>query len=51
MDFIEGGQWLYAMIGLKGEEHWSLSNYLFIYQNRTRIDFDRWFFGRKRKHK
>jgi len=30
MDFTEGGQWLYAMIGLKGEEHWSLSNYLSI---------------------
>jgi uncharacterized protein YndB with AHSA1/START domain len=27
MDFREGGQWLYAMIGPKGEEHWSFSKY------------------------
>lgn len=30
MDFREGGQWLYVMVGLKGEEHWSFSNYLSI---------------------
>ncbi len=30
MDFKEGGQWLYAMVGPKGEEHWSLSKYLSI---------------------
>ena len=30
MDFREGGQWLYAMIGPKGEEHWSFSKYLTI---------------------
>jgi uncharacterized protein YndB with AHSA1/START domain len=27
MDFREGGQWLYSMIGPNGEEHWSLANY------------------------
>ncbi len=28
MDFREGGQWLYAMVGPNGEEHWSIANYL-----------------------
>lgn len=27
MDFREGGQWLYAMVGPNGEEHWSVANY------------------------
>lgn len=27
MDFREGGQWLYAMVGPNGEEHWSIANY------------------------
>lgn len=27
MDFREGGQWLYAMVGPQGEEHWSVANY------------------------
>ena len=27
MDFREGGQWLYAMIGPKGEEQWSFAKY------------------------
>ena len=27
MDFREGGQWLYAMVGPNGEEHWSVVNY------------------------
>jgi uncharacterized protein YndB with AHSA1/START domain len=27
MDFRDGGQWLYAMVGPNGEEHWSLANY------------------------
>jgi uncharacterized protein YndB with AHSA1/START domain len=27
MDFREGGQWHYAMLGPKGEEIWSLTNY------------------------
>lgn len=30
MDFREGGQWLYAMVGPEGEEHWSIANYLKI---------------------
>ncbi len=30
MDFKEGGQWLYAMIGPKGEEQWSVANFLNI---------------------
>ena len=27
MDFREGGQWLYAMVGPQGEEHWAIANY------------------------
>jgi uncharacterized protein YndB with AHSA1/START domain len=27
MDFREGGQWLYAMVGPNNEEHWSVANY------------------------
>jgi uncharacterized protein YndB with AHSA1/START domain len=27
MDFREGGQWIYAMVGPKGEEHWCIANY------------------------
>ena len=27
MDFREGGQWHYAMVGPEGEEHWALANY------------------------
>ncbi len=30
MNFTEGGQWLYAMEGLKGEEQWSIEKYLTI---------------------
>jgi len=30
MDFREGGQWLYAMRGPEGEEHWSFSDYTSI---------------------
>lgn len=30
MDFREGGQWLYAMVGPNGEEHWSIANYIII---------------------
>ncbi len=30
MYFKEGGQWLYAMVGPKGEEHWSSVNFLTI---------------------
>ncbi|MCE3280112.1 MAG: ATPase [Bacteroidetes bacterium] len=27
MDFKEGGQWLYAMVGPKGEEHWAIAKF------------------------
>jgi uncharacterized protein YndB with AHSA1/START domain len=27
MDFREGGSWVYAMVGPKGEEHWAIANY------------------------
>jgi uncharacterized protein YndB with AHSA1/START domain len=27
MDFRTGGQWLYAMVGPAGEEHWSFAHY------------------------
>ncbi len=29
-NFIEGGHWLYVMIGPEGEEHWSVVNYKLI---------------------
>jgi PhnB protein len=30
MDFSEGGRWLYAMVGPKGERHWGLKDFLKI---------------------
>src|SRR3954466_15203787 len=27
MDFREGGQWVYAMVGSNGEEHWAVAGY------------------------
>jgi uncharacterized protein YndB with AHSA1/START domain len=27
MDFREGGQWIYAMVGPNGEEHWAVAEY------------------------
>lgn len=27
MDFREGGQWIYAMVGPNGEEHWAVAHY------------------------
>lgn len=30
MDFREGGQWLYAMVGPQGEKHWSRADYIKI---------------------
>ena len=30
MDFSEGGQWLYAMVGPDGERHWAIVNYMTI---------------------
>jgi Uncharacterized conserved protein len=31
--FTEGGQWLYAMTGPEGEEHWSFANYQTIHNH------------------
>jgi uncharacterized protein YndB with AHSA1/START domain len=28
MDLREGGSWPYAMVGLSGEEHWALAEYI-----------------------
>src|SRR5690606_24689155 len=30
MDFREGGHWLYAMVGPKGEKHWNMAQYISI---------------------
>ena len=30
MEFREGGQWIYAMIGPEGQEHWSVVDYISI---------------------
>ncbi|MBP7924404.1 MAG: SRPBCC domain-containing protein [Saprospiraceae bacterium] len=38
MDFREGGQWLYAMVGPHGEEHWAIATY-------TNIEFQKHFTG------
>lgn len=40
MDFREGGQWLYAMVGPNGEEHWSIANYknIKIHKSFTGLD-------------
>lgn len=27
MDFREGGEWVYAMVGTNGEEHWAVARY------------------------
>ncbi|MBL7736668.1 MAG: SRPBCC domain-containing protein, partial [Chitinophagaceae bacterium] len=35
MDFREGGFWLYAMIGPKGEKHWSKADYISIVKQRS----------------
>ena len=40
MDFSEGGQWLYAMVGPTGEEHWSFSKYLSIKNEKEFIATD-----------
>lgn len=36
MDFREGGQWIYAMVGPEGQEHWSVVEYIRI-QPRTKF--------------
>jgi uncharacterized protein YndB with AHSA1/START domain len=30
MDFKEGGEWLYAMVGPEGEEHWAMAKFISI---------------------
>lgn len=35
MDFREGGFWLYAMVGPKGEKHWSKANYISIRKEKS----------------
>lgn len=35
MDFRKGGQWLYAMVGPQGEEHWAVANYEDIRDRQT----------------
>lgn len=35
MDFREGGFWLYAMVGPKGEKHWSKTNYIAIEKEKS----------------
>ena len=30
MDFRPGGHWIYGMIGPEGEEHWAITNYITI---------------------
>lgn len=35
MDFREGGFWLYAMVGPKGEKHWSKADYISIVKQRS----------------
>ncbi|HET9431891.1 MAG TPA: SRPBCC domain-containing protein, partial [Chitinophagaceae bacterium] len=35
MDFREGGFWLYAMVGPKGEKHWSKANYISIEKEKS----------------
>ncbi len=32
MDFREGGDWLYAMVGPEGEKHWAKADYITIKQ-------------------
>jgi len=40
MDFREGGSWHYAMVGPAGEEHWSLTNYITIQNQKKLIGLD-----------
>jgi uncharacterized protein YndB with AHSA1/START domain len=40
MDFREGGYWLYAMKGPKGEEHWSKAEYLTIIHGKSFTGLD-----------
>ena len=40
MDFKEGGQWLYAMVGPKGEEHWAFIHFTSIKNEKEFIATD-----------
>lgn len=40
MDFREGGQWLYAMVGPEGEVHWSFANYQQIVNQQKFVGLD-----------
>lgn len=40
MDFREGGQWLYAMVGPNGEEHWSIADYKRIVPQQQFVGLD-----------
>jgi len=35
MDFLEGGFWLYAMVGPEGEKHWSKAHYISIIKEKS----------------
>ena len=39
MDFREGGQWLYAMVGPQGEEHWAIATYTDLPKSRWEVHF------------
>lgn len=40
MDFREGGQWLYAMVGPDGEEHWAIAQYKQITPQQSFVSVD-----------
>jgi uncharacterized protein YndB with AHSA1/START domain len=40
MNFVEGGQRLYAMVGQTGEEHWSLTKYEIVNPKKIYSGFD-----------
>lgn len=39
-NFVEGGTWLYAMVGPEGEKHWSLCEYQSIKQQKSFAGLD-----------
>lgn len=40
MDFREGGNWLYAMIGPTGEEHWAVANFSKVQVQKSYVCLD-----------
>lgn len=40
MDFREGGQWQYAMVGPNGEEHWAIAQYKQITPQQSFVSVD-----------